>query len=370
MSNDKKNVIVIGAVNSAMRDLTLAAAHLHLSNRCDRSVHRYPHSGDKQTPEQSGTRAIGRRHIASIDLNLPRQGAHHVSQAFEDVRQKAMDKETFEIMWRDSEPGGSDAVSGLFFRHTHTEFRADGIDPSAWLDYMPDFRTVSERELVSSSTAGYTFTTFTLNTPAYVNWLLARFLAGGGSTKRMSLQHISQVLDGITNPAAIVACPGIGARFLGGIEDKDVYPVRGQTAFLRAPWIKYGRTLSGADGSYIYMMPRCTGDVRNHFLLFLKWGEIPDDQKVIIGGIKVPNDWYPVPRDTDRSYILTRVLALCPELAPPSVRASRDPTIEDLEALIVDEGCGLRPGRKGGIRLEGGLLETGGKKIPVVYNYG
>ena len=61
---------------------------------------------------------------------------------------------------------------------------------------------------------------------------------------------------------AIIACPGIGARFLGGIEDKDVYPVRGQTVLLRAPWIKYGRTLSGADGSYIYMMPRCTGDVR------------------------------------------------------------------------------------------------------------
>lgn len=66
------------------------------------------------------------------------------------------------------------------------------------------------------------------------------------------------------------------------------------------------------------------------------------------------------------------MLALCPELAAPSVRASRAPTVEDLEALIVDEGCGLRPGRKGGIRLDVGSIEReeGGGTIPVVYNYG
>lgn len=80
---------------------------------------------------------------------------------------------------------------------------------------------------------------------------------------------------------------------------------------------------------------------------------------------------YPVPRAMDRTYIFTHVLALCPDLAPPSVRASREPTVEDLEALIVDEGCGLRPARKGGIRLEVGSLERGeGGRIPVVYNYG
>ncbi|KAN0085972.1 D-aspartate oxidase [Tylopilus felleus] len=276
-------------------------------------------------------------------------GAHHVSQAFGNTRQKALDKETFETMWHDSEPGGK---GELFFRHTHTEFRADGIDPSTWLEYMPNFRTVSENELIPGSTAGYTFTTLTLDTPAYLNWLLARFLSGGGSTKRVNLQHISQVLDNITNPAGIIACPGIGARFLGGIEDKDVYPVRGQTILLRAPWIKYGRTLSCADGTYVYMMPLCTGNV-------------------LVGGIKVANDWHPVPRATDRVYILTSALALCPDLAPPSVRASREPTIEDLEALIVDEGCGLRPARQGGIRLEVDSLERGdGRSIPVVYNYG
>ena len=178
-------------------------------------------------------------------FSSPLQGAHHVSQAFGDARQKgtlspclwypsqnlriqhrfcgyshqntlhdhaALDKETFETMWKDSEPDGRGAVAGLFFRHTQTEFRADGVDPSPWLDYMPNvsspiclhcarvaqqttqFRVVPEHDLIPGSTAGYAFTTFTLNTPAYLNWLLARFLSGGGFMKRVSLQHISQVI--------------------------------------------------------------------------------------------------------------------------------------------------------------------------------
>ncbi|KAH7882367.1 hypothetical protein F5I97DRAFT_1931557 [Phlebopus sp. FC_14] len=281
-------------------------------------------------------------------------GAHHVSQAFADARQKTLDKDTFEDMWRDSAPEG--IAAGCFFRHNHTEFRADGVDPTPWLDYMPDFRAVEEKDLIPESTAGWTFATFTLNTPVYLNWLLARFLASGGSIVRAAVQHISQVIEGGVagsprNPVAVIACVGIGARFLGGIEDKDVYPIRGQTILLRAPWVKYGRTFSGADGSYVYMMPRCTGDV-------------------LIGGIKVANDWFPVPRAEDKEYILTRALALSSDLAPPHIRETRTPTIDDLRPLIIDEGCGLRPGRKGGIRLEVEWSKTGEGKTPVVYNYG
>ena len=48
----------------------------------------------------------------------------------------------------------------------------------------------------------------------------------------------------------------------------------------------------------------------------------------------------------------------------------REPKIEDL--LVIEEGCGLRPGRKGGVRLQVELYESSalGRKVPVVYNYG
>jgi len=55
------------------------------------------------------------------------------------------------------------------------------------------------------------------------------------------------------------------------------------------------------------------------------------------------------------------------------VRAERKPTIEDLKPLIIEEGCGLRPARKGGIRLQSEWVRVPGSKqlmVPIIYNYG
>ena len=78
---------------------------------------------------------------------------------------------------------------------------------------------------------------------------------------------------------------------------------------------------------------------------------------------------YPIPRPETTHDILTRALALCPELAPLSVRETRAPTIEDLKAIVLEEGCGLRPARKGGVRIELEWFDFG-DGFPVVHNYG
>lgn len=105
---------------------------------------------------------------------------------------------------------------------------------------------------------------------------------------RGSVAHIDQVISGgagsftgtetektiLTSPPdAVVVCLGLGARFLGGVEDKDVYPVRGQTILIKAPWIKCCMSLSGgASKIWTYIIPRRSGDV-------------------IIGGTYEANDW-------------------------------------------------------------------------------
>lgn len=112
----------------------------------------------------------------------------------------------------------------------------------------------------------------TINVPAYLNYLLSRFLAGGGTIIRGAVQHITELIEGgpeiytrsrVSSPpvSAVVVCAGLGARSLGGVEDKNVYPVRGQTVLLRAPWVKSGCTLSSADGPWTYVIPRSSGDV-------------------------------------------------------------------------------------------------------------
>lgn len=62
---------------------------------------------------------------------------------------------------------------------------------------------------------------------------------------------------------------------------------------------------------------------------------------------------------------------MAPEIAPPEIVAQRKPTIDDIRPLIIEEGCGLRPGRTGGIRLESTTLSgANGASVPVVLNYG
>lgn len=125
------------------------------------------------------------------------------------------------------------------------------------------FRYLEKHELAPRTKAGITFSTLTIDVPVYLNWLLSRFLSLGGRTIRASVSHISQVLEGAYSraPDALIICTGLGTRTLGGVEDKDMYPIRGQTVLVRAPWIKYGRTCSSADGLWTYIIPRRSGDV-------------------------------------------------------------------------------------------------------------
>lgn len=99
------------------------------------------------------------------------------------------------------------------------------------------------------------------------------------------MQHISQVVDGgatlfeassasPVSPDGIIVCTGLGSRFLGGVEDKDVYPIRGQTVIIHAPWVN--KMISNfhpvEQQSADYIIPRKSGDV-------------------ILGGVFTNNDW-------------------------------------------------------------------------------
>ncbi|KAJ7236029.1 hypothetical protein C8J57DRAFT_1194575 [Mycena rebaudengoi] len=287
-------------------------------------------------------------------------GAHHVSLAGADVRQQKMDDETFQTMWELSAPGSS--AESCFLRIREEEYFAEPIAVPEVLQAMPDFKALPSSALPSNAVEGVSFNTLTIDPPIYLNYLMSRFLTGGGSVVRGTVQHLSQLVEReagilaggklLSAPAAVVVCVGLGARTLGGVEDKDVYPIRGQTVLLKAPWIRFGRTISSRDGLWTYIIPRRSGEV-------------------IVGGIKLVNDWHPLPRPETTLDILKRGLALCPELAPPEIRAQRDPTLEDLQSIVIEEGCGLRPARRGGIRLElewfQGNDET---NIPLVFNYG
>jgi len=147
---------------------------------------------------------------------------------------------------------------------------------------------VPKDKLFPRAVCGYSFDTVTIDVPVYLNYLVSRFLEKGGSITRGHIQHINQILQGgshpfredvevrrneaVSSPDAVIVCVGLGARFLGGVEDHLVYPSRGQTVILRAPWVRFGKSFEGELDEWIYIIPRKSGDV-------------------IIGGTKGVDDW-------------------------------------------------------------------------------
>ena len=135
------------------------------------------------------------------------------------------------------------------------------------------FRRLPESELIPGTVLGVSFTTVSIDVPIYLNYLLTQFLGSGGRILRGSVQHINQLIEGGTSlfsggnandppPDAVVVAVGLGARFLGGVEDKAMYPVRGQTVLVRAPWVRFGKTEEIKPGLLTYIVPRRSGDVR------------------------------------------------------------------------------------------------------------
>lgn len=139
-------------------------------------------------------------------------------------------------------------------------------------DLSAQAKYVAKDSLIPGAADGIEFETLTIDTPKYLNYLLARFLGNGGSVVRGNVQHINQVIEGGANglsgsgkPSliyAVIVCAGLGARTLGGVEDKAMFPIRGQTVLLRAPWIRYGMTMVETNGMRTYTIPRRSGDVR------------------------------------------------------------------------------------------------------------
>lgn len=111
-----------------------------------------------------------------------------------------------------------------------------------------------------------------INTPEYLIELAERFKALGGRIVRVHLKSLSDAMGHVTGrPRAIINCTGLGALHLDDVKDHDMFPTRGQLCIVRAPWIKYGKTVIGR-GWTSYTIPRENG-------------------MVVIGGTREANDW-------------------------------------------------------------------------------
>lgn len=178
----------------------------------------------------------------------------------------------------------------------------------------------------------------------YLYWLLGQCIKNGVTLRRAVLSHIKEAKylgqAGPTQAADfIINATGLGAASMGGVEDKNMQPIRGQTVLVANECTPMVVTSSTNDGptEILYIMQRASGG------------------GTILGGTYDPGNTDPVPNEDIAARIVNRVLEICPEIAG-----------ED-GLKILRHGVGSRPYRAGGVRIEEEQLD---EDTWIVHNYG
>jgi D-amino-acid oxidase len=100
--------------------------------------------------------------------------------------------------------------------------------------YAPWPRT---ERLPGSRSYGHTFSSYIINAPAYLAHLSSRCKALGIPLLRHRLSSLDEAynIPQVGKVDLVVNATGLGARWLIGVEDEDVYPAKGQTILVKAP---------------------------------------------------------------------------------------------------------------------------------------
>ncbi|MFD7071630.1 FAD-dependent oxidoreductase [Streptomyces sp. NPDC059913] len=199
-------------------------------------------------------------------------------------------------------------------------------EPPDWATTLPGFRPCEPTELPAEFSAGYRFTVPLIDMPTYLDYLLRRLDAAGGTVERRRLASLADA-----GPArVIVNCTGLDAQEL--VPDPDLRPIRGQHVVVANPGLtEFFSEDTGLSPDLLCFYPH--GDT------------------VVLGGTAIDGEGDLTADDKAAAGIMARCTEVEPRLA---------------EARILEHRIGTRPTRAT-VRVEPERLEDG---TVVVHNYG
>lgn len=221
--------------------------------------------------------------------------------------------------------------------------------PVPWWSTLVDaYRPIEASSLPPDVIYGAEFKTFTIDPAVFLPYLLQKVQVLGGRVFRSSLRtdrgleaataQAAKIvgLDGDETVWAVVNATGLGATRMVG--DKHMYPIRGQTVLVKGTAKACTTKLGATKTDVIAVMPR------------------PRTNCTVVGVTIEEDVWETAVEEDKVPYLLNRSKQLAPELLDKHGNHE-----------ILKVGVGLRPGRKGGARVE---LEDGHNGLLIAHTYG
>lgn len=281
----------------------------------------------------------------SINYTSPYAGGNFLCITGDDADTLNFDKVTYLNLKRIQQKlGGARCGLDRCISYENWDVKPSKSKLDSLLSYLEDVEVIPLEALPDGVVYGIKFLSWSFNCPKFLsNFFDYLTVTQNVKHVRRGLSHISQAfLDHDTK--VVINCTGIGAHKLGGVNDSNVYPTRGQVVVIKAPHIQENVMRWGRDfATYIIKRPY-------------------SNDQLILGGFMQKDNWTSDTFGNETKDILERTTNLFPKILAENPHGSQ---IKDLEILRVVSG--LRPSRHGGVRIEKELLDEG--KF-VVHNYG
>jgi D-amino-acid oxidase len=289
---------------------------------------------------------IGRHIPGDLDIEYtsPFAGANwHSFAADDDIETQKIDV----IGYHKFMELATDPAAGVHIvpnvKYVRAEDVKDGKINIPWFaEKVQGFRLLEKGEYpdIENFIGGWRMDSVTISTTIYLHYLLNKCFQLGATLRRQDVKHVNEAFDhhhSKEKADLVINCTGLMARFLGGVEDEKLFPIRGQVLWARNNGTKQVSVkIKGYEGESLYMFPRKEGGC-------------------IIGGTFLKNNWGSLPDPEMTKRTVARAEKYIPELTDPKL--GNPPHIE-----VFRENVGLRPAREGGVRIE--------REGQIIHNYG